>query len=173
MAKVFVSDDLKYVQEYLQMRLNTRSDWPKVISILLPRVCLAPVLSKIIYCSLSQVKKEITSFQKVVIWKELKRWTVQNINKNEAKQTFPGCTYSSTKYQAVSKQRVFVGTSVLGIFFVIPFFYLQAVVFLECLFFFKFPNLFAICNDTFRYIQQMVCWEARAGRGVLCSTPPQ
>jgi hypothetical protein len=36
---------------------------------------------------------------------------------------------------------------------------------------FLFPNLFAICRDTFRYIQQMVCWEARAGRGVLCSTP--
>jgi hypothetical protein len=37
--------------------------------------------------------------------------------------------------------------------------------------FFIFPNLFAICRDTFRYIQQMVCWEARAGRGVPCSTP--
>jgi hypothetical protein len=34
--------------------------------------------------------------------------------------------------------------------------------------FFNFPDLFAICNDTFRYIQRMVCWEARAGRGVLC-----
>jgi hypothetical protein len=39
-------------------------------------------------------------------------------------------------------------------------------------FFFKFPHLFAIYNDTFRYIQQMVCWEVRAGRGVLCSIPP-
>jgi hypothetical protein len=38
--------------------------------------------------------------------------------------------------------------------------------------FFLFPNVFAICRDTFRYIQQMVYWEARAGRGVLCSTPP-
>jgi hypothetical protein len=32
-------------------------------------------------------------------------------------------------------------------------------------FFFKFPNLFAICNDTFSYTQQMVWWVARAGRG--------
>jgi hypothetical protein len=39
-------------------------------------------------------------------------------------------------------------------------------------FFFRFPNLFAICVDTFKYNQQMVCWEVRAGRGVLCSTPP-
>jgi hypothetical protein len=38
--------------------------------------------------------------------------------------------------------------------------------------FFRFPNLFAICRDTFRYIQQIVCWEARAGRRVLCSNPP-
>jgi hypothetical protein len=37
--------------------------------------------------------------------------------------------------------------------------------------FIRFPNLFAICRNTFRYIQQMVRWEARAGRGVLCSTP--
>jgi hypothetical protein len=35
-----------------------------------------------------------------------------------------------------------------------------------------FLNVFAICIDTFKYNQQMVCWEARAGRGVLCSTPP-
>jgi hypothetical protein len=40
------------------------------------------------------------------------------------------------------------------------------------IFFFRFPNLFAICTDTFKYNQQMVCWEARAGRGELCSTPP-
>jgi hypothetical protein len=39
-------------------------------------------------------------------------------------------------------------------------------------FFFKFPYLFAICIDTFKYNQQIVYWEARAGRGVLCSTPP-
>jgi hypothetical protein len=40
------------------------------------------------------------------------------------------------------------------------------------LIFFRFPNFFAICIDTFKYDQQIVCWEARAGRGVLCSTPP-
>jgi hypothetical protein len=40
------------------------------------------------------------------------------------------------------------------------------------LLFFRFPNLFAICTDTFKYNQQMVCWEARAGRGVLCNTLP-
>jgi hypothetical protein len=34
-------------------------------------------------------------------------------------------------------------------------------------FFFGFPNLFAIYIDTFKYNQQMVCWKARAGRGVL------
>jgi hypothetical protein len=39
-------------------------------------------------------------------------------------------------------------------------------------FFFRFPNLFAICRDTFTYNQQILCWEARAGRGVLCSTSP-
>jgi hypothetical protein len=39
-------------------------------------------------------------------------------------------------------------------------------------FFLRFPNLFAICIHTFKYNQQIVCWEARAGRGVLCSTPP-
>jgi hypothetical protein len=33
---------------------------------------------------------------------------------------------------------------------------------------FRFLNLFAICIDTFKYNQQMVCWEARAGKGVLC-----
>jgi hypothetical protein len=38
------------------------------------------------------------------------------------------------------------------------------------IFFFRFPSLFAICIRTFKYNQQMVCWEARAGRGVLCST---
>jgi hypothetical protein len=27
----------------------------------------------------------------------------------------------------------------------------------NCYLFFRFPNLFAICRDTFRYIQQMVC----------------
>jgi hypothetical protein len=36
--------------------------------------------------------------------------------------------------------------------------------------FFIFHNLFAICIHT--YNQQIVCWEARAGRGVLCNTPP-
>jgi hypothetical protein len=35
-----------------------------------------------------------------------------------------------------------------------------------------FFSLFATCRDTFRNIQQMVCWEARAGIGVLCNTPP-
>jgi hypothetical protein len=39
-------------------------------------------------------------------------------------------------------------------------------------FFFRFPNLFASCTVTFKYTHQIVCWEARAGRGVLCSTPP-
>jgi hypothetical protein len=38
-------------------------------------------------------------------------------------------------------------------------------------FVFRFPNLFSICIHTFKYNQQIVCWEARAGRGVLCSTP--
>jgi hypothetical protein len=38
-------------------------------------------------------------------------------------------------------------------------------------FFVRFFNLFAICIDTLKYNQQMVCWEARAGREVLCSTP--
>jgi hypothetical protein len=40
------------------------------------------------------------------------------------------------------------------------------------LFFFRFPNLFAICMHTFKYYQQIVCWKERAGRGVLCSTHP-
>jgi hypothetical protein len=31
-------------------------------------------------------------------------------------------------------------------------------------FFFKFPNLFAACNDTFSYNQQMVWWVAKAGK---------
>jgi hypothetical protein len=31
--------------------------------------------------------------------------------------------------------------------------------------FFLFHNLFAICIDTLKYNQQMMCWEARAGRG--------
>jgi hypothetical protein len=40
------------------------------------------------------------------------------------------------------------------------------------IFFVRFPNLFAICIHTFKYNQQIVCWEARVDRGVLCSTPP-
>jgi hypothetical protein len=34
--------------------------------------------------------------------------------------------------------------------------------------FVRFPNLFAIWVHKFKYNQQIVCWEARAGRGVLC-----
>jgi hypothetical protein len=39
-------------------------------------------------------------------------------------------------------------------------------------FFFRFLNVFAICIDTFKYNQQIVCLEAMVGRGVLCSTSP-
>jgi hypothetical protein len=39
-------------------------------------------------------------------------------------------------------------------------------------FLFRFPTLFAICIHTFKFNQQIVCWEARASRQVLCSTPP-
>jgi hypothetical protein len=44
--------------------------------------------------------------------------------------------------------------------------YLVAPEFPILIFFLRFPNLFAICIDTFKYNQQMVCWEARASRGV-------
>jgi hypothetical protein len=49
---------------------------------------------------------------------------------------------------------------------------------IQALLSFRVSNLFFIsqfiCNlyTYIKYNQQIVCWEARAGRGVLCSTSP-